>query len=829
MSVARLGFKMLRRDWRARELLALLAALLIATVCLSAISIFNARVTQAMTDQAATLLGGDRVLVSSQPIPDQWLQRASELGLQTSSTVNFLSVLSQADDFALGAIKAVTENYPLRGRLKISDALYAPGEETDEVPQPGTVWLQGRLLAKLKLSLGQQVTIGSARFTVTQFLQHEPDRAGQWLVVAPRALINRADLDKTKVIQPGSRVRYQLQMIGTEPALNTFANWLKPQLVPGQSLLSVQDDRPGLKRTLEKAYLYLHIAAIVSVILAGVAIAMAMHRYSERHLRTAALYRALGSSQRQILVVFMTNLLAMGVIGIGAGVLLGWSSQTVLERLLANFLPTDLPAASVTSIPYVVVVSLLILLGFGLPPLLRLRKTPAMLALRGQAIAAPWLGRSVYITMLLLLTVLVVWQTQSVPLTLALVAALMAVVLLLWLLGSEFIRYAAWLGRKVGAVSRFAVTNIVQRRKENLTHIVAFGLTIFVICLLVMLQFNLLDYWRQELPEATPNNFVINLNPEQIDPFRQLLTQNNIATQDFYPIVRGRLFSRNGQPIMQTLSLEAQQHNTLRRELNLTWRQTLPAENELLSGVWWAEGQASSALISVEQSMADELGLSLGETLGFRIGDNTVVAKIVNFRRLRWTSFKPNFFVIFSPGALDNMPVNYMTSFYIPKQKRLVLNQLVQQFPNISLFDVADIVNRIKDIVAKANFAISFIVLFIVLIGVVVLFSSIQMTMRARQHDSAVLRALGGTSRLIVSSLLLEFMLLGLIAGLIAVICASLSARFLVITFFSVPFQFQWELWFVVPVTSAIFLGIVGSISALAVLRSSPVRLLREF
>lgn len=825
MMLGILGAKLLRRDWRAGELRALFAAIFIATLCLGSISLFSDRVQRAIKNQASELLGGDVVVSSNVPIPNSWLEEAKNKNLRTAETTRFLSMISYKKQFALSAIKSVDKNYPLRGKLKVSDESFKSGVEVSSIPEQGTVWLQARLMSQLKIKLGDNITIGNTNLKVTKILQFEPDRSGQWLLIAPRVLINEKDLPKTNIIQPGSRVTYDLLLVGENNSIKAYANWLKPQLKQGQSMADVNDERRGLRDTLNRVFGYLNIAAFISIILAGVAIAMAMHRYSERHSKTAALFRCFGSRESDILKIFISNMLMISTIGIFLGALFGFLLQTYLENLLGPFLPAQLPKTSLWEMKYSVIIGYLIVLGFGLPPLLKLKKTSPATVLRKESVKRLNISVNVYMFLFAFLFSVFLWQTQDLRLSIFLLGVFLAVSMLLFILGSFFIDAVS----KIPSQSiRFGLSNIIKRKNESLIHIVAFGLTLLVVTLLILLRYNLLYYWQEELPEKTPNYFIINILPDQVKGFKNILENNNIGSENLYPLVRGRIIELNGQPIMQVLSEDAKDHNALHRALNLTWTDKLPTLNQVVNGEWW-NNHTKEPVISVEEKMAEKLNLRLGDVLGFKIGADVIQAKIVNTRSLSWASFTPNFFVIFSPGSLKGYPTTYMTSFYLPSSKKMFLNTLIESYSNITIIDVDDIIFRIRNIVDKGNMAVSFIVLFMFLIGCIVLYASIQMTIKSREHETAIFRAIGATKKIVLKNLLIEFFSLGLIAGLIAALTGTIVTWLLTQRIFYIPYEFQWWPFLIVPLFGASLVSLTGLFASLPILKTTPLRLLRTF
>ena len=319
----KLAVRLLVRDWRAGELNILLSALVIAVAASTSIEFFTDRISRGMNQQSAEFLGADLVLSSSRPVDQSWLKEASSRQLREVQVLSFASMVLGGDKLQLGGIKAVDEGYPPRGQVRVANTPFAQGQGVDSIPEPGQAWLDSRLFASLGIEPGDQVRIGEHDFAVSQVLTFEPGSSVDLLGVSPRVLINLADVGATRVVQPGSRLTYQYLFTGESKRVAGYADWLRPRLQAGQRLSSVGRGQRMLGTALERANLFLGLSVMAAILLAGVAIAMASRRYSERHFDMSAMLRCLGASQHELLRLYIPQLFLVGVVGSSAGVLFG--------------------------------------------------------------------------------------------------------------------------------------------------------------------------------------------------------------------------------------------------------------------------------------------------------------------------------------------------------------------------------------------------------------------------------------------------------------------------------------------------------------------------
>ncbi|MDD3518837.1 MAG: ABC transporter permease, partial [Chromatiales bacterium] len=539
----------LAREWRAGELRVLAAALLIAVAAVSSVSFFTDRVQRAMALQATELLGADLVVVSPQAPPDEWADEARRRGLDVARTVTFPSVALAGDVAQLAEVKAVSAAYPLRGRLRVTERLFGDEMETDAVPARGEAWADPRLLQQLAIDLGSSLELGAVTFHVGRVLTYEPDRGGDLFSIAPRLMLNLEDLAATELITPASRVRHHFLVAGGEAQVNGFRRWIEPRLAPNQSVQDIRDGRPELRVALERAEQFLGLAALVAVLLAGAAIAVAARHYSERQADVSAVMRCLGAGQPFVLQVYLLRLLWIGLLASLGGAAIGYVAQGVLALLLAQWFEGGLPAAGITPLFAGLAVGVVTVLGFALPPILRLGQVPPLRVLRrdlGLPPPATWL---VFLLALAALGGLLLWQAGDARLAVRVLGGGLATGVALWLTAWGLIRLLRPLRTRGGVAVRFGLANLSRRGGMSAVQLSAFGLGIMALLLLALVRVDLLDAWESNLPPDAPNHFMINLQPDQVDGMRALFDESGIVQPAFYPMVRGRLVAINDRRV----------------------------------------------------------------------------------------------------------------------------------------------------------------------------------------------------------------------------------------------------------------------------------------
>ena len=828
MRTLRLALIALSRDYRSGELTILLLALLVAVSALTAVGFFTARVNLAVEQQAGEVLAADLRLRSQRPLKDDYFATAKRLGAQTAHMSVFPSVVFLGDTSQLAAVTAITPGYPLRGRLKIASAPFERGVETNRLPEPGEVWAEGRLLAALNAKLGDRLRVGAHELKVTAVLAYRPDQGSQFVDLAPTLLIRLEDVPATRLIQPGSRVSYIGLFAGPPNAINALKKELTRIKARGERLIDVADASPQIRSAMERAGRFLNLAAMVTVLLSAIAVAIASRRYVRRHLDTAALMKCMGSTQRQVLEISLLQLLVIGLVAAVIGSAVGYLAQSVLAWILRDLLRGDLPAAPWHSAYLGLATAISMLLGFALPPLLQLRHVPPARVLRRNLEPPPLRYVTVYGAAVAVLIALMAYLVRDVRLVAYVAVGTFATFVVLFAGGWLLVRALSRVRTRVGVAWRYGIANIARRGRESVVQIVAFGLGLMVLLLLAVVRNDLLEDWRASLPQNAPNHFLINIRPDAGESLRQYFADHGVSPPELAPMIRARLQAINGVPVTERTFTTDRARGFVEREANLTWSATLPAGNTITAGKWWRVGDHGGPRVSVEQEIADVLGLKLGDELSYDVAGETVNARIASIRRVQWDTFTPNFFLVFSPGVLEDTAGTYITAIHLQTDQRRLLAELVRRFPEVTVIDVEALLTQVRNVMDKASLAVQYVFIFTLIAGVIVLLAAIQSTRDERRYESAILRTLGAARRVVFIGVATEFTVLGFLAGILAATGASAAGYFLAREVFNLRYELDVRVWLVGTIAGCLLVGISGTWAARSVVNHPPVEVLRR-
>jgi putative ABC transport system permease protein len=822
----KLALRMLARDWRAGELTVLGVALLLAVAALTSVGFLTDRVEQALKLESHQLLGGDLLLTADHPWADRFRQEAAARGLRQAESATFPSMVSLGGVALLAEIKAVSAGYPLRGTLRTAPVPNAADAENAHVPQTGEAWPDERLATTLGLAAGTALTLGRITVISGPVLTLEPDRGMNVFALAPRLMINFADLPATGLIQSGSRVGYRLHLAGEAAAVAAYENWARAQLGRGEKIESLDNARPEIRNVTERAQRFLRLAALLAVILAAVAVALAAERYMRRHLDSCAVMRCMGASAPQLLLIHGGEFLLFGLAATLSGCVVGFGVQAALQQLLAGLLVTKLPAPSLLPWLHGLLVGLTLIVGFALPPLLRLRRVPTIRVLRREWSGSEPASVGAYLLGALVLAALMLWMAGELRLGLIVLAGFMIALGFFALMARLLLAALGRLrpaGRGYGW--RHGLANLRRRLAATLVQAVALALGLTALLLLTVARGDLLDSWLARVPADAPNRFAINIQPDQRVAIADFFKARGLSAPELEPMVRGRLVQVNGQAVGPESYADDRAQRLVDREFNLSWSARLPAGNTVSGGRW--HGATSDAEFSVEKGLAETLNLKLGDRLTYDIAGNRVEAAITSLRKLDWDSMRVNFFVVSPPGVLDKYPVSYITSFHLPSEKAGAIPELVRAFPNLTVIDVAALVKQLHATIDQVARAVQLVFGFAVLAGLAVLYAALQASSDERRHELAVLRALGASSRQLSGAVLVEFAALGALAGLLAGIAASLIGWGLARFAFRLDYLPQPELWLIGLLSGTVLVVVAGWLGVSSMLRQSALPALR--
>lgn len=856
-----MAWRLLLREWRSGDLNLLASALILAVMTVALTAFIADRLQGGMEQQAAQLMGGDLVLRSPRAVPEPWLEQARQQQLTVVKTVEFASMVASDEGFQLSAVKAVQSGYPLKGGLALatSPTDFTPVSSAGRLPASGEVWVDNRLLAALGAAVGDEVEIGQKLFHIREMIVKEPDRGGGFLSFNPRALINFDDVAATGVIQPGSRVNFRILFAGAPEQIDRYKQWLEPRLEAAHRLLDVREDRPSVGSALDRAQRYLQLTSIGAVILSGVAVAMAAGRFARRRQDTVAVMASLGHAPRVMSAIYQRMLLVLGLLAAIVGASLGYLIQSVAVSLVADLLPVYLPAASWQPWVLAVGTGVLLLMGFASAPLLQLKNVSPLRVFRRDLDMATPSTLMVYGLAVLALVVLVYWYSGDLKLTFWLTLGLALVLSLAAVITLGLFRVLKVVGPGLSTRPRLAIRSLYSHRQTALPQVLAFGLVLMVVALVALIRSDLLVSWQQQLPSNAPNYFAINIQPYEQDSFAQALDEAGVQRSPLYPMVRARLTLINQQPAIEMVPEKGREYNALHRELNLTWRSTLPDDNKVIDGRWWSEdlhwtptvvngpvsadnsnstaqvttqnrGSAQQQLmpLSLESEMVKHLGLKLGDQLTFTLAGQKIEGYIDNVRTVNWDNFKPNFYVIAPPGALDNLPQTSLASFHLPADKQQLVPKLVGAFPAVSLLDIGQILAQVRQILQQVTLAIEVMLGFTLLCGLVLLLAAVKNSLDDRLREGALYRTLGASGRLIRQIQCTEFILLGVLAGVLALMGSELTAFLLYSNLFDLDYSLSFTHWLLLPLSGGVIITAAGMWGTRQVILQPPLQVLRS-
>lgn len=787
-SLLRLSWRQLRRDLASGELRVLFAALMLAVLAVTAVGFVTDRATRALALEANRLLGGDAVLRSDSDLPAALRAAADDPRLARSEIRTFNSMLRSAGGFKLGEVRALGAGYPLRGQYRLRDA---QGIERDHrgAPEAGRAWLSRAGADALGVRIGERIHLGSREFVLDALVAQEPDAVLDYFNTAPKVFIALDELESTGLVQPGARIVYRLVVAGPEAAVRDFIDAVKPQLGRGQRLETAADARPEVRSALDRADRFLGLAALVSVVLASIAVAMAARRHSARHLDDAAVLRCLGASQRDIATLHLLAMILLTVLAAGVGIAFAFALQWFAGGSLERTLGIAVPAAGPMPALYGTAVGFTVLLSFALPPVLALRRVPALRVLRRDI---PLTETSAIVTNVVGLSGLVAllwWKSGSAELATSLLGGLVLAFVALALLASLLIFALRHLRKRLRGAWRYGLANLSRRAGSSLAQIAALGLGLTVLLLLGLVRSDLLARWREAIPENAPNQFVINIQQDQLDDVRALLAERQLPDATLFPMVRGRLLAVNGQAVSGEDYAERGERarRLAEREFNLSAATRFGDDNVAADGQLWTAADADQAQWSVEEGFARSLGWQVGDIVAFDIGGQRIEAPITSLRKVDWESFRPNFFVLGTPATIAKLPASYITSLHVPDAQRSVVNALVERFPNLSVIDVGAVLAQVQGTVAQVTQVVELVFLFTLAAGVLVLVAAIHASQDERLREGTVMRVLGARRGQLRLAQLSEFLVIGLIAVSVAVVAANGIAASIATQVFDLP------------------------------------------
>lgn len=816
MNSAALSGRLLIRQGRSGALWMLIAGLAVATAALAAVSLFTDRVGRALERQAGEVLAADVVVSDRAPLPEQFVAQAEQLGLATSRMITLSTVLFSDESSALFDVKAVSEGYPLRGMLKVADALNQTDRSTAAIPLPGTAWIAPSGLRSLELAPGDTVLLGARELTVEKLLTYEPDQGGGPFMLSPRLLVNLADLEDTSLLGAGSRARYRLLAAGDERAVERFVTRTRPALSGRQQLQTPREAEAQTDEALEQARRFLAVAALTAVILAAVAVLLASIRFSRAQRDLIAILKAFGAESTEVMRAIALLLLWLVLFSVVLGALAGVVGQHLIAQVLTTQMSTELPGMRLQPLAGSGLFTLLLAAGFALPPLLSLKRVPPMRILNRSLDVPRARERLVWLIPIAAALAIPVRELGDLKLALLMLggSALLAGLLALAAWGAMLATRK--LSTKASGAWRFGLAGLGRRSGASILQVTALGLGLMALLLLMVVRGELIGQWRNSLPADTPDHFMVNIQPDQFERARETLERMGAQQLQIRPMANAQLTEISG---------ETPPAGGFTGQVNLSWIDQFPPANKIVEGEFWAPGD--SGQISVAKRWADRVGVGLGDRMTFDSGGQEFSAEVTSIRNVEWNSFNVNFFLLLTPEAGEILPHQFVASFYLPPEGATALNELARSLPNTSVLDVGALIERVFEIINQVSQAAQVVFAFTLIAGLVVLLAALEATRDQRRAEAALIRTLGADNATVRNGLLIEYAIMAAIAAALATLGAAVTGWIMADELFGFDYQPGISLFVLGFTASALLVVGAGWLGNRSVLTTPPVRILR--
>ena len=815
------GLKKFWFDLRSGDLIILFSSIVLAVTAISGVSFLGDRLQSSIKEQASVVLAADMAFRSASPLPDDYLTSATNQGLGVAKTVSFLSMALANNNNLLASIKATTSAYPLRGSVVLKDFKGEVLSNEKGTPNSGYIWVEPKLVDALNLKQNNQLVIGNRSFVVEAILDDYPDRNVGFLAFSPTIIANNADLKSMGVIQTGSRVVYRQLFSGTEKQINLFFDSVSslPEEVRVQRLDEVGDQ---LGRTLDRSTRFFNLAGLFTIVIAAISSMIAARRYATRHLLNTTLMKVFGASKKFILSSQICQLLIMIFLATSVGLCCGYLIQSLLISLLDELIGNELPPPSLKPVFIGFLTSFSLVFAATAPYLKLLGEVEPIRILRDDFAFHLKNNIGIYTLAIVTLTAFLLVLLEDVSLVLSILGAMCVLVIVLSVLGYFVIWLLSLYSNVSGSGWRMGLRNISRRRNTSVLQIVVFGLSLTFLMALTETRTDLIESWKETLNEDTPNYFFFNIQDYETDEINSFFKSKLEQPITFTPLIRGRLLeatSSSGEPIKA--------ENMVDREANLTWFDALPENNLVVEGEWWLS-DVETPSVSIDKDIAASMNLSIGDRLSFAAGGMNFEATVSSFREVQWESFAPNFFFILSPGLGKDLPQSFITSLNVPPDSK-VADEFIKRFPTVTSVDLEAALSQIRSIVNSASLAVQAIFVLSLFAGILTLVAAIFSSVDQRKKETAVIHTMGATRRTIFAAVAAEFLGLGILSGLTAVLAAMLFSGFLSTQIFELnytPNPIIFISGFLVGVTS---IAVAGMLAVRQAIYSPAILTLRNY
>jgi putative ABC transport system permease protein len=835
-----LAWRLFRHETKRGELTIILLAIILSVASVLSLSLFSERLKYALTEKSAEFIAADRVLGSNKPVALAWIEKAQEMGLNTAHQTYARSMVFANNNMDLVDLRAADTGYPLKGKLTVADEPFTQGIVIERLPTSGEAWIESQLFQTLGITVGDDIEVGDKIFRVSKVLTGVPDAGFSVFGGDPKVLISIKDLAATKVEGPGSRIDYSYFFTGESDDLEDYYDWLEPQLDNEiHDWDSIEDDESGIGQAVDRAGQYFLLASLLAIVLAAVSIAVAAQRYSMRHYDPVAIMKTLGAPKKIVQQIYLLQILFITALGITLGVICGFIIQQLVVAAIAGKVDVSIDVWHWRPLVISIFTGSVCAILFSLYPLMKLFSVSPLRVLR-RDLGANLSSRLIQFVASGGAIFLLMWA-YSQNIKVSAILFISGITLVVSLLGVTF--GLIWVGRKLGqgkmGAWQLAWARIHRRAMDNSVQLISFAVTIMLLLIVLVMRNDMVQQWQNQLPQGTPNYFLVNISQAQQPNLQQHFVINQVEIDKFYPVIRGRFVAVNDEKVRTAVSKEdpEEQNNGrdgLGREANLTWSNTLQKGSEVIAGKWFGDNNYSDTEaqrpyeVSIEEGIAQRMQLGLGDKLTFNIGSEIVEVNVTSIRNVNWQSMQPNFFFVIEPRALKSFIPTYISSFNLPTERKFDITQLMQPFANVTLIDVDARINQLRNIVYQVSMAVEFILILVLAAGALVLIAQVQASMDERQQELAILRTLGAKGRLIRASVVFEFIIIGVVAGAIAAAANEFSLYMLQTQIFQMPASLHLEYWIIAPVAGALVVGILGALGCWRLLSLNTSQLLRQ-
>lgn len=831
LSVLHMALRFLLQNLRKGDLTLLFFCLVITTATISSVSIFTSRISNSISQEASSYLGADAKVRGSLAVPSSWNKWAQEQKINTANIIKFRAMAFGKKDPTLVQVKAVSDNFPLRGQVSIAHGEEGAIKNYENAPPIGSIWLASRLFLTLDVAMGDSIRIGDASFIVDGLIKKEPDSVQTSFGFSPRVIMNIHDVPGTNAVQVGSRINHEWLLAGEKNQLLWLKEKIEPLLGDHYKWSGTTDDNRQINQTIVRAEKFLILGSSLSLLLAGVAITLAVRRFIERQASSVAILKTLGVAPKKIFLIYSYMITILGMVSVFLGAVLGWALHLILLFILGDFIATDLASAQVISYFMASILVMATLLSFVILPILSLQEIQPSQILRDKTYKNISVLKSNLVGFSSIVFLLYAYS-QEWLMTTAIILSVSVLALVTYGVSAVLMRFSHVLESSKWPWWTMGIKNAKRHQPMTSIQMLVFSTVFMLILALIEVRTELMDRWKSQIPADAPNHFAFNIFESDLVHVKDFLKENNIKASPYYPMTRGRIVSINDTSLEDVIKNTAPKMN-YERELNLTWSPTLGKDNSVTKGEWWdssvtIDNKPKEWLVSVEEDYAKGLKLEIGDTLVVSVAEQKIQAKVASIRKVDWESMNPNFFVIFNTDFSGNSVSNWVTSFYVPKASPDVTRQFIKQFPSISIFDIEQTLAQIQDIISKVGSAIEFILILILCAGIVILMISIQSTLDNRRYESALYRAYGAQKSFVRNVLIVEFALIGLLSGFMATAGAEVILYTVQTRIFDLGYELHVTLWLIAPMVAMLIIASVGYLSTRAVIQTSPLVVIRE-